>query len=466
MDQCIVKWLLVGITRILLIVVLLTPLIIPRDSQSPQSQNMISVWSQITIQRVDAYSTIYERPPDDCMRPKWVKCFSIQQNFWIIDSGGAPVVWAQNVENLAKINATYYGTFSFEVWDVNKIRPELCDPQSDNITQCRAPFYDHPIQFPRSLTFYAHISALGPGNTLHMSNDFGSVDWTLPSVINCPCYIEAVKSGPLPWGYSPFEFVAVGLDSLALAIFSNQTIGTFGPIMAQSLDGVWRAATLSTLTCSYVGDCPNRPGTGESSMNLHWNTTTGVFRYAVGAYDQGVYINGLSDSEMAPLLPVFPHVEYLYLRLFAAIGSLSLYDEQSRELGFDSVSGQWVQQIPNSTIIFSHNVEEIVLMNPNETYTLVIAAGGNTVFNLLVSKSSNTENAVTSVNAEGTLKMGESRTYLLDSANMQLTSHDTGLMNTFRAPDFDLLLLLTVWGVTILSILIVLRHRKRSRVED
>ena len=454
------------IAGILLITVLLIPMNLIVDSRSSQSLDMVSVWSRITIQNADAYSTIFEKPPDDCMRPKWVKCFSIQQNFWIIDSRGVPVLWAQNVINLAKLNATYYGTFSFETWGVKQLTPELCDPQSDNITQCRAPFYNNPLFFPRSLTFYAHISTLGLENTLHMSNDFGAVDWAIPDLINCPCFIETVKDNRLPWGYSPFEFVAVGLDSLALAIFDNQTMGTFGPVLAQSTDGAWHTATMGTLRCSYVGECPTRPGTGETSMNLQWNTTTGVFSWALGAYDQGVYINGLSDSKMIPILPDPPHDEYLYARLVTAIGSLTLYDEHSKEVGFDSLSGQWVQQIPDSTIIFSHNTEEIIVMNPTETYKLVIAAGGSTIFDLFVSKSSNTGNTLVSVKTEGTLKMGESRTYMLDSKSMQLKNQDAGFESIVRTPDFDLFLLLTVWGVSILTILMILRRRARKRIED
>ena len=365
--------------------------------------------------------------------------------------------------NLAKLNATYYGTFSFEVWGAKQLAPELCEPESDNITQCRAPFYNDPLLFPRSLTFYAHISSLGPQTTLHMSNDFGAVDWMIPSLINCPCFIETLRNGSLPWGYSPFEFVAVGLDSLAIAYFGNRTIGTFGPILAQSTDGAWHMATVAVLECSHLGDCA---GTGEMSMNLQWNSTSGVFKWTPGASDQGVYINGLSDSEAIPTLPNPPHEEYLYVRLITAVGFLTVYDEHSKELGVDPLSGQWIKQIPNSTIIFSHNMEEIVVMNPETVYVLVVTADGNTAFDLFVSKSSNIANVIESIRAGGTLKMGESRTYTLDSGSMQMKNENAGLENTVQAPDFDLVLLVTLWGVSILTILLVLRRRARKHLED
>jgi hypothetical protein len=463
----VVMLLSVGITPILLIIVLLTPMSFIVDVRSAAgSLNTVSVWSRITIQNADAYSTIYEQPPEDCMRPKWVKCFSIQQNFWISDSKGVPVLWAQNVIDLAKFNATYYGTYSFEAWTVKELMPKLCEPESDNVTLCRAPYYENAVTFPNSLTFYAHVSNLGSVSILHMSNDFGSVDWDIPDLINCPCFIDTLRSDRLPWGYSPFEFVAVGIDSLALAIFGNETIGTFGPILAQSTDGVWHAATVATLRCSFVGECPTRPGTGEASMNMQWNSTSGIFRWVLGASDQGVYINGFSDSEIIPTLPNPPPVEYMYARLDITVGFLTVFDEHSKVLGFDSLSGQWVKQIPNSTIIFSRNTEEIVVVNPERIYTFVVTAGGNTLFHLFVSKSTNAVRLLASVMAEGTMKMGESRKFVLDSRNMQMKNEDTGFGNTIRTPDFDLISLLTLWGVSILAILVVLRRRARKHPED
>ena len=73
---------------------------------------------------------------------------------------------------------------------------------------------------------------------------------------------------------------------------------------------------------------------------------------------------------------------------------------------------------------------------------------------------------MTSVETDGTLKMGETRTYLLGSINMQLKNRDAGLANTIRAPDLDLLLLVTVWSVRIIRVLILLSRRKRQHVED
>lgn len=128
------------------------------NDQSTDLSNTVSVWSKITIQNADAYSTVYEHPPDDCMRPKWIKCFSIQQNFWIIDSNRVPILWAQNVVDLAKFNGTYLGTYSFEVWTIKPLTHMLCEPESDNSTLCRAPFYTNPVPFPHSLAFYrAHL---------------------------------------------------------------------------------------------------------------------------------------------------------------------------------------------------------------------------------------------------------------------------------------------------------------------
>ena len=435
-------------------------------NRSVESSNAVSVWSKITIQNADAYSTIYERPPDDCMRPKWVKCFSIQQNFWIIDSSGNSVLWAQNVIDLAKFNGIYYGTYSFELWTVKPLAHTLCEPESENNTVCRAPFYTSPVRFPDSLTFYAHISTVGFETSLHMSNRFGTVDWKIPPAINCPCFIGTLRTGRQPWGYSPFEFVMVGLDSLALAIFGNETMGTFGPILTEAADGVWYRATLGTLKCSFVGECPTPPGTGETSMNLQWNITSGLLQWVAGAYDQGVYIKGISNSETTPTLPNPIREEYLYTRLSAAVGYLTIYDEQSRELGFDQVSGQWVQQISNSTIIFTRNSEEILMLNPGENYKLVVTAGGNTAFRLFSSKSTNFAGVLATATVGGTLKMGESKHFTLDYRNMQIKNEDTEFQTIVRAPDFDLISLITLWGVTVVAILIFLRRRARKHPLD
>lgn len=84
----------------------------------------------MTIERANAYSTLNERAIEDCLRPNRVDCFSIQQNFWIVDSAENMVLWAQNTVELAKLDgAKYYGTFTFQVWNRSDTRkPVLCEP--------------------------------------------------------------------------------------------------------------------------------------------------------------------------------------------------------------------------------------------------------------------------------------------------------------------------------------------------
>ena len=140
----------------------------------------VSVWSKITIGIADAYSTFGERPIEDCLRPQRVDCFSVQQNFWISDSIGNYVLWAQNTVELAKLASTiYHGTFTFQVWNSSTVRqPVLCEPESSITDQCRAPFYTTPVPFPQSLIFYSHISNEGSKYVLQMSNNLGAITGT------------------------------------------------------------------------------------------------------------------------------------------------------------------------------------------------------------------------------------------------------------------------------------------------
>jgi hypothetical protein len=189
----------------ILLILVLTPIPLNSLSMSANSssnaQGTVSIWSKITLERASAYSWTNQRPPEDCMHPKHVECFSIQQNLWIFDSNGEPVLWTQNAVELAKVEGkAYLGTFAFQVWSPAQIsRPVLCEPESFNNTDCRAPFYTDPISFPQSFEFYSHISNLGPDSVLHMSSNFGAIDWKIPASVDCPC-LGTVLGKQLPWG--------------------------------------------------------------------------------------------------------------------------------------------------------------------------------------------------------------------------------------------------------------------------
>jgi hypothetical protein len=420
----------------------------------------LSIWSKITIQHADAYSSFGERPIEDCMRPKQVECFSIQQNYWISDSEGNFVLWAQNAVELAKLDSNaYFATYTFQIWTPTEVMvPALCEPQSYNRTVCRAPFYTDPVRFPQSFTLYSHISNEGQEHILHMSNNFGNIDWQIPSSISCPCFIATVRQTVPPWGYSPFELVIVGLDSMSMASFRNDTLGTIAPILVQSSNGEWHETYLSTLHC-FLKYCSTPSASGESSFNLAWNSTTGEFHWSKGADDQGVYVSAISNRTILP--PPIPNPvpeTFLYIKFDAAIGYLTMYDEEHRGLGFSPQSNKWIKQIPNSSIAFDRS-ETLLTLNPKGDYELAITAGGNCAFHLFLSKATNVGGNPETRNIKGALNIGDIKHFHLNTDEMDVSASDTALQ--VALPDLFLILGVGLWFLAILTTLFIFHRRAR-----
>ncbi len=446
----------------LVLVVLLTSLHTPisfAGVRTAGSGTAVSVWSSLTTKIAGAYSSVAERPIQDCLRPKPVDCFSIQQNSWISDSTGNFVLWAQNVVELAKLDsATYYGTFTFQVWSpVTGRAPALCKPESSRTTSCRAPFYTTRVPLPQSFTFYSHISNQGTKQVLQMSNSLGAVNWEIPGFVSCPCHIETFPGSPLPWGRSPFELVAVGLDSSAVAFFRNGTLGRFGPVLVESEDGFWHNASTTTLSCLTLANCYGQTATAEKSMNLAWNSTTGEFHWSQGATDEGVSISGLSGGVVAsPELPDPREETYLYAEFRSVYAYLTILDGKERALGVDLQSGKPVVDIPNSSM--THNSsEELLIINPIGEYELIITAGGNTQFRLFLSKTSNTGSELGTRSYNGTLNIGYSTSLHLDADKMSLSSEQS-VSTAYLLPVAGIVLAL-VGFIGVITAILIFRRR-------
>jgi hypothetical protein len=435
----------------------------------------VSVWSKITIGMADAYSTLGERPIEDCLRPNLkghegtnpptidVDCFSIQQNFWISDSLGNFVLWAQNTVELAKLESTtYYGTYTFQVWNSSTARqPILCEPESSRKISCRAPFYTDPVSFPQSFIFYSSISNEGSTYMLQMSNNFGTTTWAIPPWITCPCYIGTVPEKAPPWGSSPFELVVVGLDSSAIAVFSNDTFGAFGPILFESSDGFWREAIVKTLRCLVAGGCLGLLATGEASMDLVWNSTSGKFYWSDSGADQGVYASAIATGIVdPPTIPNPPAQTYLFAELRSLYAYLTIYDEGQRPLGVNPQTGKLVEEIPNASITHDSS-EDLLIVNPTGEYEFVVTSGGNTGFELFVSKATNSAGVLASRQYNGTLNVGHSMIFRLTVNDMNLIPQVTTL-NTALAPVAGIIVALLglVGAITVILFL------RRKRVDD
>jgi hypothetical protein len=414
---------------LLVMLILPYPISSGRISSTSVGPQAVSIWSQVTVKVAHAYSTLNELPIEDCMRPKLVDCFSIQQNTWISDSTGNFVLWAQNAVELAKVaNPTYYGTYTFQVWNASTIGgPLMCEPEASSRTSCRVPFYTDAVPSPQSFVFYSHISKEGPRYLLQMSNNFGTVSWLMPTSIRCPCYFATVRENPPPWGNSPFELVTAGLDSSAIAVFRNDTYGNFGPFLVESSDGLWHEASVNAIHCLAPAECLTMLATAEASVNLEWNVTSHEFHWSKGGRDQGAFITAVSGEAVAPPQLPSPMKEiYLYAEFRSVYAYLTIYDAEHRGLGVDPQSGRRIEEVPNSTILHNSS-EDLLVMNPRGRYEFLVTAGGNTAFNLFVSKSSNTVNVPVSRNYSGTLNVGYVKTLNLDAENMTLTSEVSNL---------------------------------------
>jgi len=62
--------------------------ILTTGTSSALNQGAVSVWNELKLNSVGAFSWLNTRPLADCMRPKQIECFCIQQNLWVLDRTG------------------------------------------------------------------------------------------------------------------------------------------------------------------------------------------------------------------------------------------------------------------------------------------------------------------------------------------------------------------------------------------
>lgn len=423
--------------------------------------HVLAVWNTITVDAVSVQSRRGVRLIQDCTKlginQLEVQCFSIQQNFWISNSKGDLVFWAQNVVELAELEAgVFFGTYAFVVWNsADPIQPSFCDPSSLSENSCRAPIYTDSVRFPQSFTFYASISSIDANYTLQVSNNIASRSWDIPASTGCPCFIETIQHGPLPWGYFPFELVAVGLDSSATAFFGEGTSGSIGPGLVKYADGRWHQVVLDTLHCLIPVDCSTAPLTGESSRNLRWDTETGRFYWSEGSYDQGTYI--LTVSSQPTEQPMIPHPgikTYLYFRMdLNDVAMPTIVDDQSRATGYDTSSGGFVEDIPRSFLTLSGEVG-VMILNSSGPYRLLLTPRASGSFHIFMSKTFNVNGTKFYKVLDGTVNAWETKDFILNSDTMSLNSANSGWG--------PLLVMLGAASVWVALIGIILAWRKKS----
>jgi hypothetical protein len=434
------------------------------SSTSPnQAGEVLGVWNGITINAANARSRRGAQLNPDCTRlgPRQVEveCFSIQQNFWVSDFKGDVVFWVQNVVQLAELQVgLFFATYAFFVWNPkDALQPLFCSPYTFSDNVCRAPIFTNPVRLPEFFAFYANISRAGVENTLYLSNNFADQSWVIPPSIECPCFIDTIRQKPLPWGYSPFEFVVVGIDNGATAFFSNGTNGSVSPGMVQLAAGDWHLATMDTLHCGMLFVCSNSTSTGENSANLRWDNASGRFYWSNGASDQGNYI---SEIQAQPAeRPAIPHpvVEsFLYIRMSQQVSVLpTVFDNEGRATGYDASSGSFVQNIPRSFLTLSGEIG-IIIVNPNGSYRVALTPLPSGPYSLLIMKEFNTNTTASFRVLNGTLTAVAPEEFALDSRTMTLTSA------TNYEPSATMLGVGLVWATVIAGIILWLRRRRSS----
>ena len=444
------------------------------------SQQVVSVWSEISIEKGGAYSTstMNELPAvRDCLRPFPIDCFSLQQNFWISDQSGNQVLWARNLVYLGSLGGAYHGTYSFQVFSwTNRDQPLLCEPESNSSTACRSPFYVDYSAFPQTLKFYAHISGNNLHNILQMANNFGSVAWEIPPTVTCPCFIETVSSPPQPWGSWPFELVAVRIDNTASATFRNDTKGTIGATLVQTVDGSWHQASLGAVQCVQLQDCLRMLSTQENSMGLRWDTELGLIYWSKDALDQGVHIVGIMPAQTnPPVLPAPRNETYFYVEFSSTLAYLTLFDSSRRLVGLDPQTGQFEATVPNSSLVLDSYIpvkdssrfmlgympeEELLIVNPQGEYQIVVTAGGNTAYSVFLSKVTSMNQMLATNGFAGSLIMGDSKSLQLNSSNLALTASAKATLSPNILGMAAIIITLVSFVIVVLSLL----ARRRRRI--
>jgi hypothetical protein len=141
---------------------------------------------------------------------------------------------------------------------------------------------------------------------------------------------------------------------------------------------------------------------------------------------------------------------------------LTLYDQDQKALGVDPLSGKRVEQIPNSSS-FHDSSEDLLIVNPAGEYDLVITSGGNTGFDLFLSKATNTGDSIASRHFSGTLNIGYSERLRLVSESMGL-SPETSKLAIEILPVAGIVAAILAFVGFIAAIVIV--HRKHSVPEQ
>ncbi len=218
---------------------------------------------------------------------------SLQQNFFLADSLGAPIYWVQNVVYITNVTGGWDMTFSgWVVFPFYGLYP------SDTVYA-----YNFPsptlVQLPQQFDVYSNLTTSGtptvdfsvgshsvslpvPGAAYIMGALYENYSWEGQNFSNGP-----FPGNPTPGGLSP-QFGLVGGPSLGIGNFLAPTSGTVTPEVRPFGSATFELAASESY--SY-----NIDETGESASNLTWTSQTGGAWSA--SYQNGADLQGVVGYE-------------------------------------------------------------------------------------------------------------------------------------------------------------------------
>jgi hypothetical protein len=321
----------------------ITPTVTPTPTPTP-STNLVSGLENVVT--FSAWTTDANIP------------FTIQQNFYISNPAGLRY-WVQNCILLARVEGQIYNGYGgFEIYNWTN-----GGPPSDFVE------YYQWIAKNKLLAFYFTFN-LAPLKTenqmilrsmlnngqLELENSFHS-QYVWDKLSDESFSIDNIPSKP--------EIVFVGNTLIKQVSFVAPTNGHVDSYLRMGNNPP------SWYNCLQNVIPVQAPDTVETSNGLMW-TNSGDFQFTVNSADQGLSLSPNISSSATP-----PGVQEATLSTNAAVfimhspANMSLYDPSGRHTGYNTSTGKFDFEIPNSLYLLS-NEQSIVVFDPPTTFKMVI----------------------------------------------------------------------------------------------
>jgi len=211
-------------------------------------------------------------------------------------------------------------------------------------------------------------------------------------------------------------------------------------------------------------------------MGLRWDTELGLIYWSKDALDQGVHIVGIMPAQTnPPVLPAPRNETYFYVEFSSTLAYLTLFDSSRRLVGLDPQTGQFEATVPNSSLVLDSYIpvkdssrfmlgympeEELLIVNPQGEYQIVVTAGGNTAYSVFLSKVTSMNQMLATNGFAGSLIMGDSKSLQLNSSNLALTASAKATLSPNILGMAAIIITLVSFVIVVLSLL----ARRRRRI--